>query len=275
MIRAIVIVSAIAAIAGSAGASPAAVDLELNIGASNTFTGAGAFTANGGSVTVTRSTFVVHLEIDLITAAPGGRPTFQVELGDGLRWGATPPGAADGCTSTASTAECRSPFDLQPVSGQSGVGFYWEVVAPQNGSYRYAAHIVHADDADPIVSNNASSITIVVNETTGGGGGGGGGDTASVTASAVRPSPTRPKAGSTVVAAVRVTRGGSAVRPTGVTCTASLGKTTVKGAGKAASGVASCLFRTPKSAKGKVLRGSVSFSAGGTAFTKRFATKLG
>jgi hypothetical protein len=269
-IRFIVIVSAVAAIAGSAGASPAAVDLELNIGASNTFTGAGVFTANGGSVSVTRRTFVVHLAVDLITTAPGGHPTFQVELGDGLRWGATPPGAADGCTSTVSTAECRSPFDLQPVTGQTGVGFYWEVVAPQNGSYAYKAEIVDAADVDPVVSNNASSITIVVGETTGGGGT----DTTSVTASAVKLSPTKSRAGSVVVASVRVTKGGSPVRPTGITCAASIGKVKTKGSPKATSGVASCLFKPPKSAKGKTMTGSISFRAGGAAFTKRFATKL-
>ena len=48
----------------------------------------------------------------------------------------------------------------------------------------------------------------------------------------------------------------------------------MKGAPRSASGVASCLFKTPKSAKGKVLAGTVSFSAGGTAFAKRFVAKL-
>ena len=42
-----------------------------------------------------------------------------------------------------------------------------------------------------------------------------------------------------------------------------------------ASGLASCLFKTPKSAKGKAMTGSIAFRAGGTAFTKRFATTLG
>jgi hypothetical protein len=49
----------------------------------------------------------------------------------------------------------------------------------------------------------------------------------------------------------------------------------MKGASKTASGVASCLFKTPKSAKGKTLLGSVSFAAGGTSFTKRFSARLG
>ena len=70
-------------------------------------------------------------------------------------------------------------------------------------------------------------------------------------------------------------QGGSPVRPTGIMCAGSIGKVKVKGGARAASGVASCLFRTPKAAKGKALTGSVSFRAGGSTFTKRFATMLG
>ncbi len=130
-------------------------------------------------------------------------------------------------------------------------------------------------DTDTNTADNVSSITIAVSEAAPGGGSGGTGGGTAVTASAVRLSPARAKAGSTVVASVRVTRGGSPVRPSRVACTASLGGAKLKGSARAASGVASCLFRTPKSAKGKRLAGSVSFRAGGTAFTKRFAARLG
>lgn len=54
-----------------------------------------------------------------------------------------------------------------------------------------------------------------------------------------------------------------------------MGGVKVKGGAKAASGLASCLFTTPKSAKGKTLAGSVSFRAGGQPFTKRFSVRLG
>ena len=95
------------------------------------------------------------------------------------------------------------------------------------------------------------------------------------TASAVKLSPAKPKAGSLVSATVRVTAGGTPIRPTGVSCTGTLAGAKVKGTAKAASGIASCRYRTPKSAKGKTLRGKVAFSARGTKFTKPFAAKLG
>jgi len=36
-----------------------------------------------------------------------------------------------------------------------------------------------------------------------------------------------------------------------------------------------CLFRPPKTAKGKTLQGKISFTAREKRFTKRFSTKLG
>ena len=126
-------------------------------------------------------------------------------------------------------------------------------------------------------SNNKAAVTIVVTEPSTGGGSGGSGGTgaASASASAVKLSPAKPKAGSTLVASVRVTRGGSAVKPTGIACAATVGKTKVKGGAKSSSGLASCLFKTPKAGKGKTMLGSVSFKAGGQSFTKRFSAKLG
>jgi hypothetical protein len=181
------------------------------------------------------------------------------------------------CTSTPTTGECQTP-DLLPTTGQSGGGWFWNVVAPGNGTYTLSASIVEAAEPDPDPSNNSATITIVVNESAGGGGAGGGGSggggSAAATAGAAKLAPTSPRAGSTVVASVRVTRGGAPVRPTGVVCAASLGGAKVKGSPRAASGVASCLFRTPKSARGRTLAGSVSFRAGAALFTRRFATKL-
>jgi hypothetical protein len=65
------------------------------------------------------------------------------------------------------------------------------------------------------------------------------------------------------------------VTPTGIACAATIGKTKVNGGAKSSSGAASCLFKTPTSAKGKKMLGSVSFTAGGQSFTKRFSARLG
>ncbi len=65
------------------------------------------------------------------------------------------------------------------------------------------------------------------------------------------------------------------MKPTAVACAGSIGGAKLKGTPNAARGTATCSYRTPKSGKGKTLRGSVSFTAGGTDFTKRFSARLG
>jgi hypothetical protein len=238
-----------------------------------------AFVPNGSTVQISSRGFLVHLGVALITPAPGGRPKVRFELGGGLRWGTDDPDPGEGCTSTPTTGECQVLSDLQPIPGQSEAGWYWDVVAPSAGTYGFRAELVDLQLPDPVPANNASQITIVVTEATGGGsssgGNTGGTGSTSASASAVKLSPTKPKAGSTVVASVRVTRGGTAVRPTGVSCSGSLGAARLKGSPRAASGIASCAFKTPRSGKGKTLSGAVSFRAGGQAFVKRFSARLG
>jgi hypothetical protein len=130
---------------------------------------------------------------------------------------------------------------------------------------------VEPSGGDADASNNRATLTVVASDAPSSGGESTG---SAVATSAVKLSPAKPKAGSTVVASVRVTKGGSPVRPTRIACAASVGKAKTKGTPKSASGVASCLFRTPRSARGKSLTGSLSFRAGGASFTKRFATRL-
>jgi hypothetical protein len=270
--------TALLIVAGTAGAAASQVDIALNIGAS-TRPNPRTLIPNGETTTVTSRNFYAFVSIDLITPTPGGRPKVRVELGGGLRWGADDPDPADLCTSTPTIGECQTP-ELVPITGQSGGGWFWDVVAPGNGTYTLSAAIVEAAEPDPDPSNNRSSITIVVNESAGGGSGeggsgGGGGGSASISASAVKLSPAKPRAGSTLVASVRVTRGGSPVKPTGVACAATVGKTKIRGGVRSSSGVASCLFKTPKSGKGKTMVGSVSFRAGGQSFQRRFVSRLG
>jgi hypothetical protein len=274
-----------ATIASTASATASNADLEISLGASATaVSGAPPLTPNGGTVSVTSRAFTMHVDVSLISPAPGGRPKVRVVLGGGLRWGEDDPDATEGCTNTPTTGDCQSPVDLQPVVGQSGGGWFWDVVAPADGTYTLSAELYDLAQPDPVPSNNTSTITVVVKEASGSSGGSGqggsgsagsGGGGSTVVAGALKLSPAKPKAGSTVVASARVTRGGSALRPSSVTCAASVGKGKVKGTPKAASGLAACAFRTPKSAKGKSLVGSVSFRAGGQRFVKRFATRLG
>lgn len=260
----------IASTVSTAGATPSAIDMAVNIGAAAT-NSRPALMPSGSTVTVTKRNFYVFLDVSLI-APVAAKGTVRVELGTGLVWGADGPDPTEQCVATTTTAECQT-GDLQPIAGRSSAGWFWDVTAAQNGSYSFRAAMISSSDTDSNQADDTSSITIVVDQAAEGGGGGGG--SASASASAVKLSPSKPKAGSAVVASVRVAKGGTPVRPTGVACSASIGRTKVRGSSKARSGVASCLFKSPKSAKGRTLRGSVSFRAGGTAFTRRFSTRLG
>jgi hypothetical protein len=253
---------------GAAGAAPAAADLQLDIGASTNVTQNPPVTPNGGSVTVTAVNFRVDVGVSLVTLTPA-RATVRLTLDDRLRWGANDaPDPSEGCTSTPTTALCETP-ELQSSGGQSAFGWNWPVSAPGAGSYSYRAEIAQASDTDPVSGNNASAITIVVTPATPPP------QPTAVAAGRPKVSPAKPKAGSVVSASVRVTAGGAAVRPTRVACAGSIGTAKVAGSARAAAGLARCTYRTPRSAKGKTLRGAVSLTARGTRFTRRFSAKLG
>lgn len=160
--------------------------------------------------------------------------------------------------------------------GTIGAGYVWDVVADRPAVYEITVS-VEPTEPDPDLSNNTDTFRFEVVQPTsrGGGTGGGGGGGATVSASVVKLAPAKPRAGSTVSATVRVTAGGAEVRPTAIACAGTIGTARLKGTPKAFSGSATCVYRTPKSAKGKALRGAVSFKARGTKFTKRFTAKLG
>ena len=193
---------------------------------------------------------------------------MRFELSEGLRWGTDEPDPTEQCTSTPSTGVCQT-LPLAPIGGQSGFGWSWQIVAERTGSYVLRAEIIEASDSDPVAANNTSVVTVVVSETTPPPTPG------SVRAGAAKLTPAKPKAGSTVVASVRMTAGSSPVRPGAVRCTGTAGAAKLKGTGRAGNGSATCTYRTPRSAKGKMLRGAVSFTAVDARFTRRFSAKLG
>ena len=261
--------AAVCALASSAGAAPQAVDLQIDVVA-----GPSVRTVrpvpNGGTATVSGLRFAAGIDIGLITALPASA-TVRLTLPAGLTWGPDLPDPTETCTSTASTGECQTPV-LEPISGRNSVGWAWDVVAERTGSYVLRAEIVSASEPDPVPSNDSASVTVVVTEASSpppppAGGG--------ARVGPVRLSPARPKAGATVVASVRMTAGGNPTRPERVACSATAGRTKLKGVGRAGNGSATCTYRTPRSAKGKLLRGAVSFTAAGGRYTKRFSAKLG
>jgi hypothetical protein len=265
-------IAAVSTVMGaSAGAAPTAVDVTLNIAAASQRAPNPTLVPNGGTATVTSLNFIAGTTVELITPQPAS-VKVRLELAQGLRWGPDLPDGTEGCTSTATSAECQSP-ELQPITGQAGWGWEWDVIAERAGSYVLRSAIIAASESDPDPSNDSASITVVVAPSSGGQPGGGGGS-AAVTASVVKLVPGRPKAGKPLTARVLVTAGGAPVRPTRLACAGMLGKAKVKGEPKATLGSATCVYRTPKAAKGTTLRGTVSFTAGGTRFTKRFVARL-
>jgi hypothetical protein len=130
------------------------------------------------------------------------------------------------------------------------------------------AQITGTSMTDPALSNNVAAVTVVIEEFIGGG-------TRATTASTVEITPTKPKAGSLVSATVRIIADGPPIRPRALRCTGTLGGTRLGTTPRAGSGTATCLYRPPSSARGKTLRGAISFAVRSQKFTRRFSTKLG
>ncbi len=250
--------------AAPAAAAPAAADFVVFI---STGVGAGQLYADGATVDIGRLTFRAGALVD----NDGGEEAtarFRFTLPDGLRYGADGPDPSESCTATAATGECGTGLLIGTDPSRRSALWLWDVVADVPGRYVLRAEIVQTSVSDPVPANNAASITVVVTAS-------GGGGAATVSASTIRTTPAKPKAGAAVSATVRVTAGSAPVRPTGVTCTGSVGGGKLRATPRSGSGTATCVYRPPKSASGKTLRGTISFTARSTKFTRRFATKLG
>ena len=187
-----------------------------------------------------------------------------------------------------------APIDPRAVAGNARATVTWGA-APDRGSpvtgYSVTPFLGQVAQAPFDVGNvtravvtglrNGSSYTFVIRARNGLGLGSQSMPTNPVTprapravASAAKLAPVRPRAGRPVTATVRVTLGGAPVRPARVACAGRIGKAKLKGKPSAARGVARCVYRPPRAAKGKRLTGSVSFTAVGTRFAKRFSARL-
>jgi len=233
-------------------------NLSLNIAVGTSVRNA-PVVARGATATVESLSFKAGVSAE--TLGPDlATVRVRLELPAGLRWGTDLPDASENCTSTAGIAECLSPYALDWENTQrSGIGWLWDIVADTPGTY-LRAEIIEASTSDPDSSNNSSSVTVVVKP--------------SVSASAVKLSPSKPKAGSAISAQVRVTRGGTAVTPTAPTCTGTIGRTKLAGRARAVPGLVSCVYKTPRSARGKTLKGTVTFDVSKRRITRRISAAV-
>ncbi len=114
----------------------------------------------------------------------GDAATIQVRvtLPAGVRWSGPAPGAADGCTSSATGAACTKAVVPTPGTNLAAAFPAWRVVAERRGSYTFEVAVGLTGDPDP--SDDTSSMTVEVGSAS--------------AAVALKPRPTR--AGTTVVA---------------------------------------------------------------------------
>jgi hypothetical protein len=261
-------VCGLAVLTGAAAAPAhrdAAADVSIDIAVGTvdgTPQGTPKLITRGGTADSSSLSFKTGIWLENVGPDPTANVSFRFVLPSGLRWGNEAPSPSEGCTRTSAGAECSAPRALNPANpGDQTALWKWDVIADAPGSYVLHAEILSASPSDPNSSNNSSSVTVVVTQT--------------VKATAVKLSPTRPKAGAVVTARVGVAADGSPVTPTSITCAGKIGGTTVAGRSQAAAGAAICRYRTPRIAAGKVLRGAVTaLLPGATSIAKRFAVKL-
>jgi Domain of unknown function DUF11 len=222
------------------------------------------FLSQGVGVTQVQGlTFGIVIEVEGSTGV--ARPvTIRTTLPNGLSF-ATTPVAGDGCIGDTSVVCTKTmAFD---IAGAARASWRWELRAAAPGSYTLTV-TASSDEPDPNPQNNTGTLQFQVIAGTGGGG------SITVKAGAARVVPDRPRAGAIMTASVRVTADGRAVRPSRVVCAATAAGRKVRGTPRAATGAASCSFRTPVSARGKVIRGAIRFTVGGRSFTRRFSVRL-
>jgi hypothetical protein len=153
------------------------------------------------------------------------------------------------CTQDVQTLHCDE-FDAPVGDDGSGTASF---IADTPGSYTFVVDLDHLSAADPNLADNRDSITVTVAEKP-------------VDAGPVSIRPAPPHAGQSFVASFPVT--GAAVDS--VRCTTSIGKA----APRPSSQRASCVVRAPRSARGRVLRGSVTAKAGTHIFLRRYTVRL-
>jgi hypothetical protein len=95
-------------------------------------------------------------------------------------------------------------------------------------------------------------------------------------AGATSATPAAPKAGATLVVRAPVTRGdtGGPLASGTVTCTVRVGTAAVKATGRVRNGVATCTMKIPKTAKGKMVRGTMKITLQGVSTAKTFSYRV-
>lgn len=88
--------------------------------------------------------------------------------------------------------------------------------------------------------------------------------------------PVRPRAGKAFAVRARITRGdtGGPLASGTVTCTVRVGTARIRASGRVSGGVAVCNMQIPKTAKGKLVRGTMKVTFQGVSTTKTFSYRV-
>jgi len=181
-----------------------------------------------------------------------------IELPEGLT---ATTGNGLGCLPGAGTLDCG----VTNIPAGEQFDDESHLVAAGPGSYTIVAKLTDLTAADATPANNTASTTIAV-----------GAAAASPTVTRFATSPAKPRAGArfTVSFAVVDSATGSALMPRAVNCAAVIAGAKVPARRSAIGGKATCTFLPPRTARGKMLRGSIAATAAGKRLRKVFAIRL-
>ncbi|HXG77026.1 MAG TPA: hypothetical protein VNJ53_10685 [Gaiellaceae bacterium] len=248
---AVLALGAVVGLGGTASARPAADDLATIVFLSR---GVGVTQVQGLTVGV-----VVEVEGSTGVARP---VTIRATLPAGLGFG-TPPATGDGCVGDPASLTCTKTMVLD-AAGTARASWRWDLRA--SGPGRYVLTVTaSSDEADPNPGNNTGTLEFEVLVPPA---------ASTVAAGPARVVPARPRAGRSFAASVSVTVDGRPVRPGRIVCTATVAGARLRGTPRGTAGLATCTFRTPATAQGKLLRGSLRLTAGGRSFARSFSVRL-
>src|SRR5438132_1718378 len=122
-------------VTGVASAAPDASNLDLNLLAGNTRSDV-VIVPSGQTKTVASLHFKAGITVENVGPDVAQTVRVRLHLPNGLHWGTDFPDPSENCTSTANTADCASPYPLDPNDlNKRSTGWGWDITADAPGDY--------------------------------------------------------------------------------------------------------------------------------------------
>lgn len=161
--------------------------------------------------------------------------------------------------------DCTGTKDLTCAADDAPAGYNVDgtttVVADAPGSYTFVARLTELTAIDPNLANNEAMLTVKVAAAP-----------HVIAAVGLAVAPSKPRAGMRFTVSFRVLdkTAGRAVVPAAARCSVTLGHAQTRVVG----GRATCVITTPRSARGRTVRGVVTAVVGNRRLAKRFSVRL-